>query len=113
MRWLTEDAVLVCAHEVGLVGIKTSQNFVTVNRRRVLIDDNPETCPIVGCPNTGPSIKPCTQTLKVREGYSKFIRIEGQRICLETVVGLTDGTPPGTVIYKVRNPGQNFVREET
>ena len=31
------------------------------------------------------------------------------RLCLDTVVGKTDGTPPGVVIYHVRQPGQDFV----
>ena len=30
--------------------------------------------------------------------------------CLDSVRGLTDGTPPGTVHYQVRSPGQDWVR---
>lgn len=111
MNWLTEDAVLVCSHEVGIITNTTTQNFVTIKHRRVLIENNPENRTIVGCPNTGPSIKPCTKTLKVNQGYSSFIRINGHRVCLSTVLGLTDGTPPGTVIYKVRSAGQKLVAE--
>jgi hypothetical protein len=50
-------------------------------------------------------------TLPVKSGYSDFVRIDGKRICLDTVTGLTDGTPPGTVEYKVRSAGQDFVSE--
>jgi hypothetical protein len=39
------------------------------------------------------------------------LRIAGRRVCLETVTGLTDGTPPGTVKYLVRDPGQGFVQD--
>ena len=42
-------------------------------------------------------------------GYSTFLKIDGHKICLDTVRGLTDGTPPGVVEYKVRIPGQGLV----
>ena len=111
MFWLTEDAVLVCSHEIGVVTNTTTQNFVTISHRRVLIENNPENRPIAGCPNVGPSIKPCTKTLKVNRGYSSLIRINGHSVCLSTVLGLTDGTPPGVVTYKVRSSGQALVEE--
>lgn len=111
MQLLTEDAVLCCAHELGLVGISTTQSLVSIEDRKVLVAIDPEAKPIVGCPNVGPGIKACLITLKVQTGYSDLVRIDGQRICLETVTGLTDGTPPGTVKYKVRTPGQDWVGE--
>jgi hypothetical protein len=112
MRILTEDALLVCDHELGTVQIVATQNLVTIGQRRVLIATDPEGRPIKACPNIGATIKPCTATLKVRQGYSEWVRVEARAICLDTVMGLTDGTPPGTVDYKVRNPGQDFVSEE-
>lgn len=111
MQLLTEDAVLVCNHELGKVEITPTQTLVTIERRAVLVEINPEGRPIKMCPNIGVTIKPCTATLVVREGYSDLLRIDGKRICLDTVTGLTDGTPPGTVRYKVRAPGQLFVAE--
>jgi hypothetical protein len=111
MRLLTKDAVLVCAHELGIVGIVATQDLVTVSARSMLVETDPEHRPIVGCPNAGPTIKPCTNTLAVRAGYSDLLRIDGRRVCLDTVTGLTDGTPPGTVKYKVRSPGQDLVSE--
>jgi hypothetical protein len=50
-------------------------------------------------------------TLKVRKGYSDWIRIDGKRVCLDSVIGLTDGTPPGAVDYFVRDPEQLLVEE--
>ena len=111
MQILTEDAILVCNHELGRVGIKPTQSLVTVVGRAVLVEQDPEGRPISSCPNIGAVIKPCTATLPVRVGYSDLLRIEGRRICLDTVTGLTDGTPPGTVPYKVRAAGQEFVAE--
>lgn len=111
MRLLTENAALACSHDLGNVKIEPSQSLVTVMKARVLVETDPERRPISGCPNTAPGIKPCGLTLQVREGYSELLRIEGRRVCLDTVTGLTDGTPPGAVTYTVRNPGQELVEE--
>lgn len=111
MKLLTEDAVLVCAHTLGVVRIASTQEWVTVESRRVLIEANPEGRSITGCPNVGPTIKPCGATMAVRAGYSDLLHIDGKRICLDTVTGLTDGTPPGVVKYQVLTPGQAFISE--
>ena len=108
MRILTEDADLVCGHR-GVVRVKPSQTYVTIARRRVLVEGDPERKDIDRCPNRGPQIKACGRTLKVQKGYSTFIRIDGKPLCLDSVVGITDGTPPGSVPYLVRDPGQKFV----
>lgn len=111
MKLLTENAVLVCKHELGTVINHPTQNLLTIGHRRVLVDSDPEGRTIVACPNIGATIKPCTLTLKVEVGYSDFVRADGKRVCLDTVTGLTDGTPPGTIKYVVRTPGQNLVSE--
>ena len=113
MLLMTLDSVVVCTHKLGRVDLIATQNFVRVEGRPVLVAINPENRPISGCPMTGPGVKPCTLTLKVQRGYSQFMKIEGNRICLDTVRGFTDGTPPGAVEYVVRWPGQNFVSEQT
>jgi hypothetical protein len=111
MLWLTEDAVVLCEHKMGKVQIAASQSFCTINGRKVLVDDDPERKGIAGCPNANVAIgmKPCVTTLRVIEGYCDFIRIGGHRVCLDTVHGLTDGTPAGLVRYVVRDPGQKLV----
>ena len=86
-KWLTEDALLVCDHELGHVKNDPTHDLVTVGRRRVLVDHDPESRPIQGCPNIGATIKPCTNTLKVDVGYSEFIKVQGRRVCLDTVSG--------------------------
>ena len=111
MKLLTERAVLICNHVLGTVGIEATQDLVRIQGSRVLVDDDPESRPISMCPNVGATIKPCQRTLAVQRGYSDLMRILGRRICLDTVTGLTDGTPPGTVQYRVRDPGQDLVSE--
>jgi hypothetical protein len=112
MKWLTEDAVILCQHELGVVKlIPVQQDLVKIGQRKVLVEHDPELKPIAGCPNIGATIKPCTLTQKVDVGYSDFLRIDGRRICLDTVTGLTDGTPPGLITYTVHAPGQALVTE--
>ncbi len=109
MKFITEDAKLVCAHELGKVVNRPSQDWFTIEHRRVLVENDPEGRAIQFCPNVGATIKPCQNTLQVRVGYSDFMRVDGKRVCLDTVTGLTDGTPPGTIKYKVNDPGQDLV----
>lgn len=112
MKWLTEDADLRCTHIKGKVKLDVTQSWVRVAGRRVLIEPNTERRSISGCPMYGPTIKPCTLTLAVKKGYSAWITIDGKPVCLDTITGLTDGTPPGTVEYKALAPGQNLVEEK-
>ena len=109
MKWLTQDAVIVCKHELGNVQVVTSQRLVRIGGRIVQVEPDPERRDIRGCPNIGVSIKPCQHTLRVKVGYSTFVRIGGQPVVLDHLGGLTDGTPPGLVEYKVRRPGQTIV----
>ncbi len=111
MYLMTEDARVVCTHELGIVDIAAGQSLVTIEGRRVLVEPDPAGRAIGGCPNVGPGIKACLTTLVVKEGYSDLLRIDGKRVCLDTVTGYTDGTPPGIVKYKVNRPGQRLARE--
>jgi hypothetical protein len=90
------------------------QSWVTIERRRVLVATDPEGQSISGCPNRNVAVglTPCTTTLRVIEGYSAFLRIDGRRVCLDAVTGLTNGSPPGTVNYTVKDPGQTLVESD-
>lgn len=109
MLVLNEDALIVCRHELGKVKLEPVQDWVRIEGKRMLIEPDPEQRQINGCPNIGPTIRPCQTTLKVRSGYSVFVRVDANPVCLDSIVGLTDGTPPGVVDYKVNKPGQNLV----
>lgn len=109
MLILTIDAKLYCKHS-GSVSIDTKQRLVMIDRRPVLVENDPEGKSISRCPNA-PPLKPCMVTFAVQKGYSDFIRIGSRRICLDTVTGLTDGAPPGLIKYEVRSSGQRFVSQ--
>jgi hypothetical protein len=108
VRLITQDALVVCDHK-GVVQLAHRQSYVTIARRLVLIDPDPEQRPIDHCPNAAPPMKPCLTSMSVTSGYSQFVRIDGRRACLDTVTGLTDGMPVGIVTYTVNKPGQTFV----
>jgi hypothetical protein len=109
MKLLTEDAVLRCPHGAR-VDVPPTQTLVRVNGRRLLVNDDPENKTIRMCPNfTLSGIKPCNHSLRVEQGYSLLSKIDGRAVCLDSVTGLTDGTPPATHKYIVISPGQELV----
>ncbi len=112
MKLITEDAVVLCSHALGKVSKAPSQSWVTVEGRRLLVRPDPVGRSVAGCPELPPVSKPCTLTLDVQTGYSEFMRIDGQEICLDDLVGHTDGNPPGVAKYTVAAAGQGFVSGE-
>jgi hypothetical protein len=113
MLVLTRDAYFLCEHE-GRADPKARQSFVCIEDVPVLVHGDPVGRTIHKCKNYNPpaGIKPCVTTLKVDKGYSAFMRISGRPICLSSVEGLTDGTPPGQVHYSVHRSGQDWVSGE-
>jgi hypothetical protein len=113
MKILTEQALLVCEHELGHVKNQPSQNFVRIGGQRVLVEDDPKGRSISGCPLPPPPFPggpPCLHTITVEPAsYSALLTVHGHRICLDITTGLTDGMTSGTIKYKVRNPGQTLV----
>jgi hypothetical protein len=108
MKLLTDKSDLKCEHK-GVVRNKPSQNWVTIENNPVLVDNDPEGRDIDRCPFHGPiGTKACAKTLKVTQGYSAFIRIDGHAVCLDNLVGFTDGIGPGFK-YNVVDPEQQFV----
>lgn len=108
MRLLTRRAVVKCGHD-GVVSNRASQSFVTVDGEPVLVAPDPQGRAVVACPNYGLSVKPCTSTLVVTQGYSTLVQIAGSAVCLDTVTGPTDGVDAQVVRYTVRRPGQQLV----
>jgi hypothetical protein len=112
MDWITEHSVIACGHG-ALVHNVASQGWVTVGGSSALVADDPVGRTIVGCPNVGPTVKPCTKTLRVAAGYSGWIRIDKKSVTLSHLDGLTDGTLPGTVHYRVESVRQSLVRADS
>lgn len=106
MKAITEAAFITCDHATGVVAHSSSQSLVRITGSLVLVGQDPANNSINGCMNMGPTIRPCKNTLAVEQGRSSFVYIRGKPICLDTVVGGTDGTPPSATKYRVRSAGQ-------
>jgi hypothetical protein len=111
--WITEDADVRCTHRLGKAPQRATQSWVTVAGRAVLVAPDPVGRGINGCPNIGVAIKPCGTTLAIQRGDSPFVRIDGRPVVRADLDGLTDGTPPGAVHYRVVDPAQHLVGERS
>jgi hypothetical protein len=108
---LNEKASLSCNHP-GAVQNFPSQDWVTIEKQRMLVEPDTVKWEITGCPNEPPAMKPCKITETVESGYSTWIRVNGKRICLDTLTGFTDGIAHNLALYTVSQPGQAFVSEK-
>ena len=108
---LNDDATLHCDHKMGSIKNKPSQKWVRVADKPVLVKPDPVGRSIRGCANENllSGIKRCTKTMTLSAGESLFVKIDGRPVCLESVTGLTNGTPAGVVKYSVTHAGQSFV----
>jgi len=106
VKVLILPGVLRCGHD-GLVSNQNSQAWVRIAAEPALVSTDPEGRQISMCPNISTNTKQCNNTLVVITGYSEFIRIDGKKVCLDSINGMTDGVPPSH--YTVRDPGQQFV----
>lgn len=111
MLLLTLNAYFLCGHG-GRANPAARQSFVFIDGAPVLVFGDPVGRSISACPHSiAPAgILPCKTTLKVTQGYSGFIRIAGNPVCLSSVEGLTDGMPLGQVKYRVQHSGQDWIR---
>lgn len=111
MRWIHRDSLVTCGHD-GRVTNRATQRWLTVEGVPVLVATDPEGRDITACPNYGPTVKPCAKTLTVTAGYSTWLRVDGHRVVLSNLDGLTDGSPPGAVHHTVRDPRQRFLEAD-
>jgi hypothetical protein len=109
MKALSQTAVVTCDHGTGIVANAASQQLVTVFGVPLLIGKDPVGKGIAGCTNVSTTIKPCTSTINLDSGNSSWVTINGQGVCLDSVVGGTDGTPPSATKYRVKFAGQVLV----
>ena len=112
MFWITEHALIVCKHQLGKVQNAPTQDLVTIATRRVLVATDPEAALHLGLPE----LRPDHQALHDdAQGPARLFDMDPHRrqpLCLDTVTGYTDGTPPGVVEYVVSEAGQAWIEED-
>jgi hypothetical protein len=104
---LTANATIMCVHG-GTVAPEPQQTSVIIEGGPVLCEGDLVGAAIIGCPQAGPGIKPCTSVIAtLPESVSPMVSAGGRAVHLDTLDGQTDGNPPGTLI--VIDPGQTTV----
>lgn len=106
---VTSNARIVCAHG-GQVTLIPKQTTVTIAGAPVLRETDIMGSPIVGCAQP-PSVstKPCTLVASILPGGSApTVSAGGMPVHLDSLSGMTDGVPPGTVM--VVSAGQTTVQ---
>ncbi len=98
---LTVRSVLVCDHG-GRLDLTRGD--------RPLTDRDLLGAAIVGCPNSGPGVHPCTNVLEVEGGLFDVMTADGDRYVLASVTGITNGIPPDRVLFRVQTPVLTKVR---
>jgi hypothetical protein len=101
---VTVNATLMCVHN-GRVTIPPRPGKTNVQMGAVLCDPDLVGATILGCTQVSATTKPCTQILSLQPGSTSLkVSVGGRPAYVSTLVGVTDGVPPGAVT--VRNAGQ-------
>jgi hypothetical protein len=102
---LTSNAVITCIHG-GQVTLIPRQVTAFSQGGALLCVPDLVGAPIVGCPQpVTPTSKPCTLVAATMPGsFSTTLLVGGRPAYLTTLIGITDGVPPGSLV--VVSPGQ-------
>ena len=101
---LTEGATVKCIHQ-GTVQVSASQSKLKVGGKAVLVMGDLDGKPVSGCTNQGaPGQVPCTTTVAMSAGASTKLKVGGLAALLDTALGTTNSSPPGT--FSVQAAGQ-------
>jgi hypothetical protein len=95
---VTSNAKIICAHG-GQVTLVPRQTAVTVQGGAVMRETDLIGAPIIGCAQP-PSVssKPCTTVVSTLPGGSSpTVTVGGLPAHIDTLSGVTDGVPPGTI----------------
>jgi hypothetical protein len=105
-KLVTTGATILCSHG-GKVTLTPGQTTVSIQGGAVLCEPDLVGAPIVGCAQPAtPSSKPCTTVASTTPGSSSpRVSVGGRPVYLDTLSGLTDGVPPGTI--RLGDPGQS------
>src|SRR5213594_2164139 len=95
--YLNHRATLQYTHSGKTVLITPPMRSMHIMQSPVLTDQDLLKAFIVGCPQIGPGIKPCTKIIQIIVGRSFQIQVDSETPILESLMALTDGGPPGLV----------------
>jgi hypothetical protein len=106
---VTTQATVMCPHG-GRLELVAERSDITVRGGGAVVGDRDVLrAPILGCPQAGPGIKPCTKVVSLTPGSTSLkVKVGRQAACVAALSGITDGVPMANV--SVVNPGQATVQ---
>lgn len=107
---ITTNATIMCAHG-GRVQLVPKQTTVQAGGAPIVRETDLMGAPILGCAQPpSPGTKPCTTVVSTipMSGTAATVLVAGMPAHTQTVTGVTDGVPPGTI--QVVDPGQQKVQ---
>lgn len=95
--YLNHRALLQCTHGGHVMLFPPPLRSFNVMQSPVLTDMDLLRAIIIGCPQVGIGIKPCTKVVMIIVGRAVEIHVDGETPLLDSLQALTDGMPPGEV----------------
>ena len=106
LKYLNHASILRCVHGGQAQFVTPPQRSFFNANSPILTDGDLLRAVIVGCPQTGIGLKPCTKITSILMGKARRICVDGETPLLETLQAMTDGSPPG-LCAMVSNPSSN------
>src|ERR1022692_4214486 len=104
--YLNHLATLQCTHGGQVLLFPPPFRSFNIMQSPVVTDMDLLEALIVGCPQIGPGIKPCTKIITILLGQSLEIQVDGEIPILDSLQALTDGVPPG-IVTAITDGGSN------
>jgi len=104
--YLNHRSILQCTHGGRVLLIPPPYRSFHIMQSPVVTDMDLLKAPIIGCPQVGPGLKPCTRVVSIIMGRSLQFYVDGQVPLLDSLMALTDGVAPG-MVAAIYNGGSN------
>jgi hypothetical protein len=95
LKYLNHAATLQCVHGGNVRFTPAPMRSFHVQGSPILTEPDLLKALILGCPQIGPGLKPCTRVVQIMLGRARQIFVDGEIPLLENLMAMTDGDPPG------------------
>lgn len=95
--YLNHRAILQCSHGGRVMLIPPAFRSFHIISSPVVTDMDLLQAFIVGCPQIGPGLKPCTRVTMIILGRSQQFQVNNQIPLLDSLMAMTDGVAPAVV----------------
>jgi hypothetical protein len=106
MNYLNHNATIQCVHGGRVQLFPAPMRSLQIMNSPVVTDMDLTKAMIVGCPQIGTGLKPCTKITSIIAGPANQILVDNERPILMWLTAMTDGNPPG-MVTAVNDGGSN------